>query len=201
MPASCPNTPRVSNATPVRDRAACFEEVVLPHLGAAYALARSLTGSHADSDDIVQEACLRAFRGIFGFQGDNARAWMLTIVRHTAYSWIRKSRRLPQAVEDVESLAENVPLEEHACAPESSLESADASRLIREAMLSLCGDFRVALELRYIQGLTHRDIAAVTGVPIGTVMSRLHRARRQLAARVEKIAASKVPHPLNPAEE
>ncbi len=119
------------------DDQARFASVVLPHLADAYALARWLTGDRADAEDVVQEACLRAFRGIGGFAGVNARAWVLTIVRHAAYTWLGKNR---------------------------------------------------SASLVMVQGLDYREISEVTKVPIGTVMSRLARARRRL---IERIGADK----------
>src|SRR5216684_2662880 len=125
-----------------QDRAR-FQSVVMPHLADAYALARWLTGDRTDAEDVVQEACLRAFRGIGGFAGVNARAWLLTIVRHAAYTWLGKNRSA-----------------------------------------SLPVPFRETLVLRDVQGLDYREIAEVTKVPIGTVMSRLARARRRLIASI-----------------
>jgi RNA polymerase sigma-70 factor (ECF subfamily) len=169
------------------DAKARFASVVAPHLADAYALARWLTGDRADAEDVVQDACLRAFRAIGSYSGGNARAWVLTIVRHTAYSWLAKHRRATLvAVEDLEAV-------EHAQArpgrgrpegasqtPETELiAKADAARL-ETAIAALPTPFRETLVLRDIQGLDYREIAQVTDVPIGTVMSRLARARQRL---------------------
>src|SRR5262245_5818371 len=161
-----------------------FRTVVLPHLADAYALARWLTGNRADAEDVVQDACLRAFRAVGGFAGGNARAWVLTIVRHTAFTWLGKNR--PAAVVAVDDLS---ALEEAQArcgkmpdgpTPESALlAKADAARL-EAAILTLPPAFRETFVLREIHGLDYREIAAVTAVPIGTVMSRLARARRAL---------------------
>jgi RNA polymerase sigma-70 factor (ECF subfamily) len=159
-----------------------FRTVVLPHLDDCYRLARWLTGNRADAEDVVQEACLDAFRGITGFAGSHARAWVLTIVRHAAYRWLRKNR--PAAlvvVDDLEALS--VPgdqIADSAETPEAALIArADTARL-EGAIAALPMPFRETLVLRDVNGLDYRDIADVTGVPIGTVMSRLARARRRL---------------------
>ena len=156
-----------------------FRTVVLPHLDDCYRLARWLTGNRADAEDVVQEACLDAFRGITGFNGSHPRAWVLTIVRHAAYRWLRKNR--PAAlvvVDDLEALS--VPGAQIAETPEAALiAQADTARL-EGAIAALPVLFRETLVLRDVNGLDYRDIADVTGVPIGTVMSRLARARRRL---------------------
>src|SRR5262249_4560980 len=160
--------------------------VVLPHLADAYALARWLTGDRADAEDVVQEACLRAFRGIGGFAGVNARAWVLTIVRHAAYTWLGKNRSAAlvmvddlEAVEQKQSRAGAVL--ERAPKPRGGelIAKADARRL-EAAIAELPVPFRETLVLRDVQGLDYREISEVTKVPIGTVMSRLARARRRL---------------------
>jgi len=169
------------------DDRARFASVVLPHLADAYALARWLTGNRADADDVVQEACLRAFRGIDGFTGANARAWVLTIVRHAAYTWLGKNR--PAALvmtDDLEAAERN--RSDGACDAPQSPEAAliaktDAARL-ETAIAELPVPFRETLVLRDVQGLDYREIADVTKVPIGTVMSRLARARRRLIASI-----------------
>jgi RNA polymerase sigma factor (sigma-70 family) len=172
------------------DDQARFRSVVLPHLAQAYALARWLTGDRADAEDVVQEACLRAFRGIGGFSGGNARAWLLTIVRHAAYAWLGKNRsRSLLLVDDLEAVereqASTGASPEHGPeTPEAALiAKADAAR-IEAAIADLPMPFRETLVLRDVQGLDYREIAEVTGVPIGTVMSRLARARGRLIARL-----------------
>src|SRR5713101_1763699 len=169
------------------DDQARFRAVVLPHLADAYALARWLTGNATDAEDVVQEACLRAFRGISGFAGGNARAWLLTITRHAAFTWLGKNRSpallVVDDLEEVErkELSRGLPIE--GCeTPEAALiAKADANRL-EAAIAQLPVPFREALVLRDVQGLDYREIAQVTKVPIGTVMSRLARARRRLMA-------------------
>src|SRR5205823_9121722 len=172
------------------DDQARFASVVLPHLADAYALARWLTGDRADAEDVVQEACLRAFRGIGGFAGVNARAWLLTIVRHAAYSWLGKNRSSALVmVDDLEAVEQQqtsggVALDSAPQTPEAALlAKADTARL-EAAIAELPVPFRETLVLRDVQGLDYREIAEVTKVPIGTVMSRLARARRRLMERL-----------------
>jgi RNA polymerase sigma-70 factor (ECF subfamily) len=179
----------------VSDERTRFANVVLPYLGDAYALARWLARNDSDAEDIVQEACLRAFRGIAGFGDVNARAWLLSIVRNTAFTWLKKHRdpRLV-AVENIELVEATGPERDEGpfagpSSPEASLiERADAARL-EAAIVALPEEFRETLVLRDLQGLDYRAIAEVTGAPIGTVMSRLARARRRLMAQLGKDTA------------
>jgi RNA polymerase sigma-70 factor (ECF subfamily) len=160
------------------DANARFKSVVLPHLDDAYALARWLTGSRADSEDVVQDACLRALRGIGGFSHGNARAWVLTIVRHTTYSWLHTNR--PAAVvlvEDFEGIERTHSTALDAETPETALIAQEDGTLLETAIAALPAPLRETLVLREIQGLSYREIAEVTEVSIGTVMSRLARAR------------------------
>jgi RNA polymerase sigma-70 factor (ECF subfamily) len=177
------------------DTRARFERIVQPHLGDAYALARWITGDRADAEDVVQEACLRAFRAINGYAGGNTRAWVLTIVRNTAYTWLARNRTaVVTAVDDLAAiehanasanLAEASAGGAYATNPESDLiATADAARL-EAAIAALPPHFRDTLVLRDIQGLDYREIAAVTEVPVGTVMSRLARARQRLVRAIE----------------
>jgi RNA polymerase sigma factor (sigma-70 family) len=154
------------------DDQARFASVVLPHLADAYALARWLTGNRADAEDVVQEACLRAFRGIGGFAGVNARAWVLTIVRHDL-----------EAVEQKQSSA-GAAFEQAPQTPEAELIAKADARRLEAAIAELPVPFRETLVLRDVQGLDYREISEVTKVPIGTVMSRLARARRRLIERI-----------------
>src|SRR5438874_540075 len=160
------------------DDQARFASVVLPHLADAYALARWLTGNRADAGDVVQEACLRAFRGIAGFAGVNARAWLLTIVRHAAYTWLGKNRSAALlVVDDLESIAQQQatgpgPAGEGPQTPEAALIAKADARRLETAIAELPVPFRETLVLRDVQGLDYREIAEVTKVPIGTVMSR-----------------------------
>lgn len=165
------------------DDNARFKSVVLPHLDNAYALARWLTGNRPDAEDVMQDACLRALRGIVNFSNGNARAWVLTIVRRTAYEWLHKNR--PAAlvlVESLESIEGALSGESDVETPETSLIAKADATLLEAAIAALPATIRETLVLRDIQGLAYREIAEVTGVPTGTVMSRLARARGRLAA-------------------
>ncbi len=171
------------------ERDARFASVVLPHLADAYALARWLTGNVADAEDVVQDACLHAFRGIGNFSGGNARAWVLTIVRHTAYTWLGKNR--PPAivlVEDIEGVERAQSGEPDVETPETALIAKADAGLLEAGIAALPAPFRETLVLRDVQGLAYREIAEVTQVPIGTVMSRLARARHRLIATIAKDA-------------
>jgi len=169
------------------DDKARFASVVLPHLAEAYALARWITGSRADAEDVVQEACLRAFRAIGGFAGGSPRAWTLTIVRNAAYTWLDKNRTMrtaeildPNVLEGPQLVQCTEPDGDRAATPETELiAKVDAARL-EAAIADLPAPFREAIVLRDIHGLDYREIASITGVPIGTVMSRLARGRRRL---------------------
>ena len=154
-----------------------FEETVLPHLDSAFNYARWLTRNDAEAEDVVQDACVRAMRFFSSLRDDDARAWLLTIVRNTWYS--RASRRA--------RLSTGRPLNEaqdqwpdHALDPEERLVQQHTVSLVRRALEQLPVDFREVIVLREIEGLSYKEIAAVAGVPIGTVMSRLARARERL---------------------
>jgi RNA polymerase sigma factor (sigma-70 family) len=169
------------------DDHARFRSVVLPHLDDAYRLACWLTGSRTDSEDVVQDACLRALRAIGGFSNGNARAWLLTIVRHSAYDWMRKNRPGSVAlIEDLEAVERAPAGEPDLDTPERALIAQDDATQLESAIAALPAAFREALVLREVQGLTYCEIAEVTGVPTGTVMSRLARARRRLVAIMAK---------------
>ena len=168
-----------------KDDKARFASVVMPHLADAFALARWITGNRTDAEDVVQDACLRAFRAIAGFAGGSTRAWTLTIVRNTAYTWLSKNRAMPLVpIDDLDALDEapssqtaNLDL---ASTPETDLIAKADTQQLQAAIAALPAPFRETLVLRDVQGLDYREIAEVTGVPIGTVMSRLARARRRL---------------------
>jgi RNA polymerase sigma factor (sigma-70 family) len=163
-----------------------FGDVVQPYLADAYALARWLTSNHADSQDVVQDACLRALRGIGQFADGDARSWVLTIVRRTAYDWLNRNR--PAAIvfaENWEDLEGAQPPDRDAATAESSLIDLEDQVLLRKAIAALPAHYRQTLILRHVQGLTYSEIAEFTGVSIGTVMSRLSRARRHLTERLK----------------
>jgi len=184
---SAPQQGAAVNQMSSGDANARFRSVVLPYLDDAYSLARWLTGSRADSEDVVQDACLRALRGIGNFSNGNARAWVLTIVRHTAYDWLHKNRSAVLVlVEDVEAVKRTQSIERDVETPETALIAQDDATLLEAAIAALPAPFRETLLLREIQELGYREIAEVTGVSIGTVMSRLARGRRRIMSMMTK---------------
>jgi RNA polymerase sigma factor (sigma-70 family) len=173
---------------PNKDERAAFDEVFLPHMAEAYRLAQWLTGNASDAEDIVQDAALRAYRGIKTFGAVNARAWSLTIVRNTAYSWLMKNRPKTVVFTNDLSAAEQQELEHEGpqgtrveTPEEIALFKADAEE-IQKALAQLQPQFREVIVLREINQMNYRDIAEITNVPIGTVMSRLSRGRQLLIA-------------------
>ena len=170
------------------DERVTFDEVFLPHMAEAYRLAQWLAGNASDAEDIVQDAALRAYRGIKTFGAVNARAWSLTIVRNTAYSWLMKNRPKTVVFSNDLSAAEQQELEHEGLqgtrveTPEEiALFKADAEA-IQKALAQLQPQFREVIVLREINQMNYRDIAEITNVPIGTVMSRLSRGRQLLIA-------------------
>lgn len=158
-----------------------FEQVVMPHLDAAYNLARWLLGNQNDTEDVVQEAYLRAFKFFSGYRGGNARAWLLAIVRNTTYSFLEKNR----ANEGVEEFNEEVHSADLS-APQAEmalLQAADA-RALREALEGLPVNFREMIVLRELEDMPYKQIAEIMGIPIGTVMSGLARGREKLRERL-----------------
>ena len=159
------------------DKLACFEHAVLPHLDSAYNLARWLIRNDQDAQDLVQEACLRALRSFEGFRGGDSRAWLLTIVRNSCYTWLQQNRLQGLTTVFDEEIHTS---QEHSRSPEALLlEKADA-RLVKDALEELPPEFREAIVLRELEGMSYKEIADVAGVPVGTVMSRLARARERL---------------------
>jgi RNA polymerase sigma-70 factor (ECF subfamily) len=159
------------------ERLKSFEQTVLPHLDAAYNLARWLANNDHDAQDVAQEACLRAFKFFANFRGDNARAWLLTIVRNTFYTWLRRNRpsEMLLASEDDALTIEDVSV--NAEVLNRQLSDAEA---VRRAIAELPVEFREIVILREMEGFSYKEIAELADVPIGTVMSRLARARKQL---------------------
>ena len=152
-----------------------FEQLILPHLDAGYGLARYLLWNDDDARDVVQEGALRAYRAFGGYRGGDARAWFLAIVRNTAYSWRRKHRRDAEWEEFDEEL-HGVP----SPARDADLDRLGATELVQNALGKLAPEFRDVIVLRELEGLSYKEIGEATGVPVGTVMSRLSRARKRL---------------------
>lgn len=168
-----------------QDRIRRFEQIALPHLDAAYNLARWLTRDSHDAEDVVQESFLRALKYVDGFHGGNARAWLLTIVRHTCYSWLRINR--PKEVtggfdetwytKDEEERTTSEPPEND---PWTLLQHSADAQMLDTAIAALPLDFREVLILRELEDLSYKEIARIANIPLGTVMSRLARARKLL---------------------
>ena len=154
-----------------------FEQAFLPHLDAAYNLARWLTGNQHDAQDVVQEAFLRAFRFFPGFRGGDARAWLMKIVRDTCYTWLHANRRLQEAAEFDENL---FPTDSPTLNPEEVVLQNASAALLRKALEKLPPNSREVLILRELEGKSYKEIADITGMPVGTVMSSLSRARGRL---------------------
>jgi RNA polymerase sigma factor (sigma-70 family) len=169
----------VNKPRPKDDNHARFSKLVLPHLADAYALAYRITGSHADAEDALQEACLRAFRAVGDVADNSARPWMMTIMRNTAYTWIRKNR--PTVVFGVDDL-EGVEVAQAEPSEPDSEKTVIAKSDMETIIAALPDPFREMVILRDIHGLSYREISERTKVPIGTVMSRLARARSRFAA-------------------
>jgi len=165
-----------------RRRQSRFEAVVLPHLDAGYALARWLTRNDADAADVVQEACLRAFRYFDSYREGDAKSWLLKIVRRTCYDWLEHNRPaevVPLEVDgDPEGAVHGLPV--GTLDADGLLQSRSDLRRLDRLIEELPAQLREAIVLRELHELDYRQISEVTGVPIGTVMSRLHRARAAL---------------------
>ncbi|MDB5985205.1 MAG: polymerase sigma factor [Nevskia sp.] len=163
-----------------------FQAMAAPHLDAAYNLARWLTRNPADADDVVQDAYLRAFRYFDGFRGGDGRAWLLAIVRNTCYSWLRRNRSEQATMEyddeiaSLQSMSDPAELAMHVSDPAQLLLRASNQQQLEAALLQLPTEQREILVLRELEDLSYKEIAGITGLPIGTVMSRLSRARLQL---------------------
>ena len=162
---------------PELNGAGYFEQEFLPHLDAAYNLARWLTRNDHDAEDVVQEAYIRAFRFFGGYHGRNARAWILRIVRNTCYTWLQQNRHPESTAEFDENLFGADPRTPN---PEEALLQNASDELLRQALEDLPQNSREVLILREFEGMSYREIAEVTGMPPGTVMSRLSRARSAL---------------------
>jgi RNA polymerase sigma factor (sigma-70 family) len=159
------------------NRLASFEEAVLPHLSAAYNLAHWLTRNDADAEDVVQEAYLRAFRFFGGFHGADGRSWLLAIVRNTCYTWLQHNRSPELTSPEDDDLHE---IESKDLNPEALLLQTANAQMVRQALEALPIEFREIVVLREFEELSYREIAGITDLPLGTVMSRLARGRKQL---------------------
>ena len=168
---------RQAEKTGEPSKLALFEEIVLPHLDAAYNLARWLMRNPQDAQDAVQEACLRAFRFFDGYRGGDGKAWLLAVVRNTCRSWQRRQSRESGAVPFDEVVhSERSP----GAAQERELFDREKMGLLRNCIESLPLDFREVLVMRELEEMSYQEIAEATGLPLGTVMSRLSRARKRL---------------------
>jgi RNA polymerase sigma factor (sigma-70 family) len=176
------------------DRRRRFEAQVLPHLDAAYRFARWLSCSSADTDDIVQDAALRAFRGFDALRGSDVKPWLLRIVKNCYLTALKQQQRrafvpLPEEHDEQDGQAMIATTPD----PEITSIRRDEERMLHWLMSGLPEEHREVLVLREIEEMDYHEIAAVTSVPIGTVMSRLSRARAALKARWSRQLAG-APH-------
>ena len=160
-----------------------FEQLILPHLRAGYNLARWILRNDGDAEDVMQEATLRAYRFLDGFSGASPRAWLLSIVRNAAHTFLQQDRGRTLAFDEdrhaIQASEERPPQ-----TPEAALQQKDRQQALNAAVLALPVEFREVFVLREIEGLSYKEIAGIASIPIGTVMSRLSRARRQLQAAI-----------------
>ncbi|HYY31015.1 MAG TPA: sigma-70 family RNA polymerase sigma factor [Chthoniobacterales bacterium] len=175
----------------MRNERSLFEELCLPHLDAAYNLARWIVARDHDAQDVVQEAYMRALKGFKGFRGTDARAWLLTIVRNTAYTCTRKYSRFSNMISFDEAL-HSTPADEPV--PESFYE--ERKRQLQDALNRLPAEFREVLVLYEIEGWSYKQMASALNLPAGTVMSRLSRARRRLRQELAGVQEANVQNEL-----
>ena len=177
--------------TDERSRAQRFERIFVPHLDAAYDFARWLSRDERTAEDICQEACLRAFKSLDSFQGESGRAWLLAIVRNTYYTWFTKNKADAAAVPfDEDGTIAGAELEAPVESIERILQQRDARRRVNAALERLPQEFREVIVLRELEHLSYKEIAEVAHVPIGTVMSRLARARKLLLQHLQNTEES-----------
>ena len=160
-----------------------FQATILPHINAAYNLARWLTHGHAEAEDIVQEAYLRAFKFFDGFHGEDGRVWLLGIVRNTFYTWYQQNKTQNQHTPFEEDLhgANTEIFKSDDDNPEQIMLQKDSQRVLNNALRALPIEFREVMVMRELEDLSYKQIAAIVQIPMGTVMSRLGRGRKQLA--------------------
>lgn len=184
-----------------RLKARRFETIVMPHLDSAYNLARWLTRNDADAQDVVQEACLRAFKYFDGFDGQYANAWLLKIVRNTCYTWIKQNRPAEEVMA-VDDNLEEVDRNESAMqvnaqglgrSPESLVSDRREAQRLDKLIEQLPPAYREIVILREMDDMSYREIADIVGVPIGTVMSRLARGRQMLQTALRKLGYGSEP--------
>ena len=186
---------RINSPMAERQKAQRFEQEIMPHLDSAYNLARWLTRNDADAQDVVQEACLRAFKYFDGFDGQYANAWLLKIVRNTCYNWLRANRPAEEemALEDNVDAVDQDASAQHLSAqglgrsPELLASELRDARRINAVIDELPAANREVIIMREMDELSYREIADITGVPIGTVMSRLARGRQMLQTGLRKL--------------
>ena len=164
-----------------QDKLAGFEQSIMPHMNAAYNLARWLSGNESDAQDVVQESYLRAFKFFNGFRGGNSRAWLLRIVRNTFYDWLKHNRREETGPAFEEGLQNAV---DTSATPDTLLLEKTDHELLRKTIAELPLEFREILVLRELEGFSYKEISEIAGVPLGTVMSRLARSREDLRTRL-----------------
>jgi RNA polymerase sigma factor (sigma-70 family) len=191
----------ISQILPAPDvgQAKNFQELFLPHLDAAYNLARWLSGNHEDAEDIVQEAYMRALKFFGSFRDGDPRSWLLAIVRNTFYSEWRRRRShqdvpFDEAVHVIDSDEPPPTMGSIDANPAAALSRLQDSRLLNKALEELPAEFREIVILRELEDLSYKEIAQVLGVPIGTVMSRLSRGRRMLLASFTKLGGEREGH-------
>jgi RNA polymerase sigma factor (sigma-70 family) len=173
-----------------------FEQLVLPHLDAAFNLARWLLRSRADAEDVAQDAFLRSYRFFRGFHGGDARAWLLQIVRNTCYTWLEKNRPVEQMAEFDEELHTVSTVAAANVSPESLAIAVNNRERLARALETLPPQQREVIVLRELEGCSYKEIAAITSIPIGTVMSSLSRARRHLQLALANPAREEAAHGL-----
>ena len=161
---------------PEQSQAVRFEEIALPHLPAAYNLARWLVRNDHDAEDVVQEAYLRAFKFFGGYRGGESRTWLLTIVRNTCYTWLQRSRA-PELTDPIDEKQDEAADFSN---PELRLVQDVEAQMVRAALADLPLEFREVMAMRELEELSYKEIATIAELPIGTVMSRLARGRKRL---------------------